>query len=135
MKSDSGKSDSGKSDSGISAMGTTDLNEHREKQPAEYLLEHLLETVHLQLEYAKKMDADKLKDATNRRQDLLFQLELEVVHTERTDYLVELQQEIEKMDDRLMAVLEVVNDACKIANPSKSPETYTSKGTISGYKI
>lgn len=129
------KSDSGKPDSGRSEMGTTDLNEHREKQPAEYLLEHLLETINLQLEYAKKMDADKLKDATNRRQDLLFQLELEVVQTERTDYLVELQQEIEKMDDRLMAVLEVVNDACKIANPSKSPETYTSKGTISGYKI
>ena len=116
-------------------MESTGTNNHTEKQPAEYLLEHLLETIHLQLEFAKKMDADKLKEATNRRQDLLFQLELEVVHTERTDYLVELQEEISKMDDRLMAVLEVVNEACKIANPSKSPETYTSKGTISGYKI
>ena len=45
------------------------------------------------------------------------------------------QQEIVKVDDRLMAVLEVVNEACRIANPSKTAETYTAKGTISGYKI
>lgn len=106
-----------------------------EKQPAEYLLEHLLETIHIQLEFAKKMDAQKLKEATDRRQDLLFQLELEIINAQRTDYLVELQQKISKIDDRLMAVLEVVNEACRIANPSKTPETYTSKGTISGYKI
>ena len=107
----------------------------QDKQPAEYLLEHLLETIYIQLEYAKKMDAERLKEATDRRQDLLFQLELEIVHAEKTDHLVELQQEIAKVDDRLMAVLEVVNEACRIANPSKTPETYTAKGTISGYKI
>ena len=107
----------------------------KEKQSAEYLLEHLLETIYVQLESAKKMDAERLKDATNRRQDLLFQLELEILHAKKTDYLMELQQEITKVDDRLMAVLEVVNEACRIANPSKTPETYTSKGTISGYKI
>ena len=107
----------------------------QEKQPAEYLLEHLLETIYIQLEYAKKMDAEKLKEATSRRQDLLFQLELEIVHAQRTEYLVELQQEVVKVDDRLMAVLEVVNEACRIVNPSKTPETYTAKGTISGYKI
>ena len=109
--------------------------ENQEKQPAEYLLEHLLETIYIQLEYAKKMDADRLKEATDRRQDLLFQLELEIIHAQKTEYLVELQQEITKVDDRLMAVLEVVNEACRIANPSKTPETYTVKGTISGYKI
>ena len=109
--------------------------ENKAQQPAEYLLEHLLETSHIQLEYAKKMDAEGLKEATSRRQDLLFQLELEVVHAEKTEYLLELQQEVTKIDDRLMAVLEVVNEACRIANPSKTPETYTAKGTISGYKI
>ena len=109
---------------------------NQEKQPAEYLLEHLLETIHIQLEYAKKMDADRLKEATDRRQDLLFQLELEIIHAQKTEYLVELQQKLPKeSDDRLMAVLEVVNEACRIANPSKTPETYTAKGTISGYKI
>ena len=107
----------------------------QEKQPAEYLLEHLLEIIHIQLEHAKKMDADQLKEATARRQDLLFQLELEIIHAQKTEYLAELQQEIVNVDDRLMAVLEVVNEACRIANPSKSPETYTAKGTISGYKI
>ena len=29
-----------------------------------------------------------------------------------------------------MAVLEVVNEACQFMNPSKTPETYTSKGTL-----
>jgi hypothetical protein len=106
-----------------------------ERQPAEYLLENLLETIHIQLDAAKKMDAERLTEATNRRQDLLFQIDLEVPHTRITDYLVELQEEIAKLDDRLMAVLEVVNEACRTANPSKTPETYTSKGTISGYKI
>ena len=47
------------------------------------LLEHLLETIHVQLEHAKKMDAEKLKEATNRRQDLLFQLELEIIHAQK----------------------------------------------------
>jgi len=104
-------------------------------QPAEFLLENLLETAYLQLEYAKKMDADRLSEATNRRQDLLFQLDLEVPHTIKTEYLVELQIELAQVDERLMAVLEVVNDACRIANPSKSPDTYTAKGRISGYKV
>ena len=39
-----------------------DSHHIEEKQPAEYLLEHLLETIHVQLEYAKKMDAEKLKE-------------------------------------------------------------------------
>ena len=115
--------------------GSHDNHLNQDKQPAEYLLEHLLETAHIQLEFAKKMDAEKLKEATDRRQDLLFQLELEIIHAQETEYLMELKQEITKVDDRLMSVLEVVNDACRIANPSKTPETYTSKGTISGYKI
>ena len=112
-----------------------DNHQIEEKQPSEYLLEHLLETIQVQLEYAKKMDADKLKEATNRRQDLLFQLELEIINAQKTDYLIELQRKITQVDERLMAVLEVINEACRIANPSKTPETYTSKGTISGYKI
>ena len=49
-------------------------------------------------------------------------------------YLVERNKNYQS-HDRLMAVLEVVNEACRIANPSKTPETYTAKGTISGYKI
>ncbi len=119
-----------------SVIQATDTDTNKEdKQPAAYLLEHLLETAYLQLEHAKKMDAEKLKEATHRRQDLLFQLDLEAPHTKPTAYLKELQTEIAKVDERLMAVLELVNNACQIANPSKTPETYTAKGTISGYKI
>jgi len=117
-----------------SVVQVTDTSKE-DKQPAAYLLEHLLETAYLQLEHAKKMDAEKLKEATHRRQDLLFQLDLEAPHTKPTAYLKELQTEIAKVDERLMAVLELVNNACQIANPSKTPETYTAKGTISGYKI
>jgi hypothetical protein len=117
------------------AVGQVDSVDKEEKQPAAYLLERLLETAYIQLEHAKKMDAEKLKEATHRRQDLLFQLDLEAPHTKPTAYLKELQTEIAKVDERLMAVLELVNNACQIANPSKTPETYTSKGTISGYKI
>ena len=122
-------------DAKLSEGSSESSTENVEKQPAEYLLEHLLETVHNQLGCAKKMDVDGLQEATYRRQDLLFQLDLEVPHTQKTDYLDKIQKEIATMDERLMAVLEVVNDACRIANPSKSPDTYTSKGTISGYKI
>ena len=92
---------------------------NQEKQPAEYLLEHLLETIHIQLEYAKKMDADRLKEATDRRQDLLFQLELRN-HSRTEDRVFgRTAARNVKIDDRLMAVLEVVNEACRIANPSK----------------
>ena len=68
----------------------------QDKQPAEYLLEHLLETIHIQLEHAKKMDAERLKEATDRRQDLLFQLELEIVHAQDR-YLIELQQKLQRL--------------------------------------
>ena len=122
-------------DIGLSTGSSVLSTENVEKQPAEYLLENLLETVYRQLGCAKSMDADGLQEATHRRQDLLFQLDLEVPHVQKTEYLEELQKEIATMDERLMAVLEVVNDACRIANPSKSADTYTSKGTISGYKI
>lgn len=122
-------------DASRSESSSESSTENVEKQPAEYLLEHLLETVYNQLSCAKNMDADGLQEATYRRQDLLFQLDLEVPHTQKTDYLDKIQKEIATMDERLMAVLEVVNDACRIANPSKSPDTYTSKGTILGYKI
>ena len=121
--------------SSVSSVSSTSSPESVEKQPAEYLLEKLFETVYHQLGCAKEMDVDGLQESTHRRQDLLFQLDLEVPHTQKTDYLEELQQAIAAMDERLMVVLEVVNDACRITNPSKSPDTYTSKGTISGYKI
>ena len=109
--------------------------ESNEKQPAEYLLEHLVTTIQEQLDAAKKMDSDRLQLATERRQDLLFQLEVECGFVNPTDSIIELQSAIQILDDRLMAVLEVVNDACRTVNPSKSAETYTAKGSITGYKV
>ena len=106
-----------------------------DKQPAEHLLEHLLSTIEHQLTAAKKMDVDELQVATERRQDLLFQLEMEIGMVEKTERIEELQTEIQHLDERLMAVLEIVNQACRLANPSKSATVYDAKGSISGYKV
>lgn len=106
-----------------------------EKQPAEHLLEHLAVTIEEQLDAAKKMDVERLQQATERRQDLLFQLEFECGFVTSTDNITALQEAIEVLDSRLMAVLEVVNDACRAVNPSKTAETYNAKGSITGYKI
>jgi hypothetical protein len=109
--------------------------EQNDKQPAEFLLEHLVVTIEEQLDAAKKMDADRLQAATERRQDLLFQLEVECGFVTPTDSIVALQDAVQTLDDRLMAVLEVVNDACRSVNPSKTAKTYTAKGSITGYKV
>ena len=44
---------------------------------AEYLLRRMIEVVEEQVNAAKKIDIKTLQDATERRQDLLFQLEIE----------------------------------------------------------
>ena len=106
-----------------------------DKQPAEHLLEHLRSTVEHQLTAAKKMDIENLQVATERRQDLLFQLEMEVGLVQETERVQKLQLEIQNLDERLMAVLEIVNNACRLANPSKSATVYDAKGSISGYKV
>jgi hypothetical protein len=104
-------------------------------QPAENLLKHLLVTIEIQLDAAKKLNAESLQLATEKRQDLLFELELEQGRVQKTDEIVSLLEQIEKLDQRLMDVLEIVSDACRSANPSKSPTTYDNTGKLSGYKI
>jgi hypothetical protein len=109
--------------------------ETMDQQPAEHLLENLRLTIESQLVAAKKMDIEALQVATERRQDLLFQLEMEVGLAQKSERVEELQVQIQSLDERLMAVLEIVNQACRLANPSKSATIYDAKGSISGYKV
>lgn len=104
-------------------------------QPAENLLKHLVQTIELQLSAAKKLDAETLQIATEKRQDLLFELELEQGRVQRTEEIEFLLAQVDELDKRLMDVLEIVSDACKAVNPSKSPTTYDNMGKVSGYKL
>ena len=58
-----------------------DNHQIEEKQPSEYLLEHLLETIQVQLEYAKKMDADKLKGLQTEA-GFTVSVELEIINAQ-----------------------------------------------------
>ena len=101
-------------------------------QPAEALLHNILKVAELQLEAAKKMDAELLSEATAKRQDLLFELELEQGHVVQTDDINILREKLEKVDKRLMDVLKIVSDVCQVVNPPKTPTTYGSNGRIKG---
>ena len=104
-------------------------------QPAEALLHNLLLVAEEQLRAAKKMDAYALQEATAKRQDLLFELELEKGHVVKSEEILALQEKLENIDNRLMDVLRIVSDTCQVLNPPKAPTTYTHKGTIKGYEV
>ena len=101
-------------------------------QPAEALLHNILKVAEVQLEAARKMDVEKLTEATARRQDLLFELELENGHVVSTEELDKIREKLELVDRRLMNVLKVVSNVCEVVNPPRSPTTYGSNGRIKG---
>ena len=75
-----------------------------------YLLESLLETIEEQIEAAKKLDTEALTRATERRQDLLFEIEVEQEGEvmEADEELYELKKQIDIADERLLNILETV---------------------------
>jgi hypothetical protein len=75
-----------------------------------YLLESLLETIEEQIEAAKKLDTEALGRATERRQDLLFEIEVEQEGRvmEADDELFEIKKLIDIADERLLNILETV---------------------------
>ena len=101
-------------------------------QPAEALLHNILRIAETQLDAAKQMDVEKLTEATARRQDLLFELELESGHVVSSDELDKLREKLEMVDRRLLDVLKVVSNVCEVVNPPRSPTTYGSNGRIKG---
>ena len=75
-----------------------------------YLLESLLETIEEQIDAAKKLDIVALSRATERRQDLLFEIEVEQGGRmlESDEELFELKKHIDIADERLLNILETV---------------------------
>ena len=96
----------------------------------QYLLESLLETIEEQIEAAKKLDTEKLSAATERRQDLLFELEVERNDRffEPSDELVALKADIDNADQRLMSILETVVEITKSMEGKES--FYSKKGNL-----
>ena len=95
-----------------------------------YLLESLLETIETQIEAAKKLDTTRLSEATERRQDLLFELEVERNnrYLEPTEELLDLKEQIDIADQRLLSILETV---VKITDSMNGKESfYSTKGNL-----
>ena len=98
----------------------------------EYLLRRMIEVAEEQVNAAKKIDIKTLQDATERRQDLLFQLEIERESQEidPTPILQELSSELQAIDERLMAVLGTLSNAAYEAGISRRVTTYSNTGEI-----
>ena len=99
---------------------------------AEYLLRRMIEVAEEQVQAAKKIDIEVLQRATERRQDLLFQLEIEKSNQdiEATPILQELSSELQAIDERLMAILGTLSNAAYEAGISRRVTTYSSTGKI-----
>ena len=99
---------------------------------AEYLLRRMIEVAEEQVNAAKKIDIKALQDATERRQDLLFQLEIEreSQDIDPTPILQELSSELQAIDERLMAILGTLSNAAYEAGISRRVTTYSNTGEI-----
>ena len=97
-----------------------------------YLLEELLESIEDQIQAAKKLDIENLTLATQRRQDLIFELEVE--HDgqpmDLDDEILDLRDQIELADQRLLLILETVVQITKKTQESGSGLVYDKNGTI-----
>lgn len=98
------------------------------------LLTDSLALAEAQLEAAKAMDVEALREATAARQDLLFELK----HAQRDGLaedprLLELLREHREIDDRLEAVLQSALTAFRGAlHPGDTGTTYLADGRIRG---
>ena len=95
-----------------------------------YLFESLLETIEEQIDAAKKLDTTALVRATERRQDLLFEIEVEQGgrRIEPDIELIEIKQQIDIADERLINILETVVQITKKVQDDK--RIYSKKGEL-----
>ena len=100
--------------------------------PLVHMLKELLITVEEQIESAKKLDVELLAEATERRQDLLFELEVERANRiiDVSDEALDLKDQIDLADERLLAILETVVNITKKVNGDLDNKTYSKKGNI-----
>jgi hypothetical protein len=98
------------------------------------LLTDSLALAEAQLEAAKTMDVEALRDATAARQDLLFELQHAGTDALRDDpRLLPLLREHREIDDRLEAVLQSAVTALRGAlDPGSAGTTYLADGRIRG---
>ncbi|MBM75746.1 MAG: hypothetical protein CMK59_10125 [Proteobacteria bacterium] len=98
----------------------------------EYLMQSMVEAAEKQIEAAKTLKPEELQIATEHRQDLLFQLEIERKNGEIqvTDTLLELSSQLRAADDRLMALLKTVSDAALQAGIGKKTTVYNARGKL-----
>ena len=100
--------------------------------PLVNMLKELLSTVEEQIQAAKALDVALLSEATERRQDLLFELEVERSNRviDVSDEALDLKDQIDLADERLLAILETVVNITKAANGELDPQTYSKKGNV-----
>ena len=100
--------------------------------PVEHLLASMIEAAEEQIEAARKLDPISLELATARRQDMLFELELERENNNInvTDLAKEQLGKLEQLDGRLMALLETVSLAAQRAGVGKTTPVYGSDGRV-----
>ena len=98
--------------------------------PLVHMLEELLSTVEEQIVAAKKLDVELLSEATERRQDLLFELEVERANRviEVSDEALDLKEQIDLADERLIAILETVVNITKKVSGDFNNNVYSKKG-------
>ena len=98
--------------------------------PLVNMLKELLSTVEEQIVAAKKLDVELLAEATERRQDLLFELEVERANRiiEVSDDALDLKDQIDLADERLIAILETVVNITKKVRGDFNNNVYSKKG-------
>jgi hypothetical protein len=97
---------------------------------AEQLVAEILTTAHEQLQAAKLLDVMALGEATARRQDLLFELEVEHEKVNKTPSLEMQIKEINELDRRLKEVLSTVSHVCEQIRPRSAPSVYGANGRM-----
>jgi hypothetical protein len=99
---------------------------------AEVLLKNILVAAEEQIKAARTLDVSALAEATARRQDLLFELELEYNshNIDVTPEFREVRRKLELVDGRLMELLTTVAEATRVSSPTTSPFVYGSNGRI-----
>ncbi|MDP6935221.1 MAG: hypothetical protein QGG40_20040 [Myxococcota bacterium] len=88
-----------------------------------------------QLEAARNMDKDALFEATELRQDLLFEIELlgeEGTVFELDENARKHVESLEALDHRLISVLEAANLTLKQVLGLEPPATYSQSGRMRG---
>lgn len=103
-------------------------------RPLATVLTETLEAAETQLSAARRLDAERLADATADRQDLHFELELLAGHEppELDDEIMGLVQRLQDTDARLSRVLGAAQGVFNQLLQVDEPQTYGSSGRMRG---